>query len=115
MRGGNLTSMNRLIFCSPYFVLGLFYIQRNLIRNKGVKSFMLLFLGLIVFSLLFRSYVHIQPFLKYSTGALILSMFLAKQHFMIKGVSVEKAIFFITLMATQILLFSKFLNGHWIG
>lgn len=115
MRGGSLNSMNRFIFCSPYFVLALFYIQKNLIRNKGIKSFILTFLGLVAFSLLFQSYVHIQTFLKYAIGALILSAYLAKQHFMVKGVSIEKAVLFITLVATQILMLSKLLNGYWIG
>jgi len=115
MRGGRLDSMNRFLFCSPYFVLGLFYIEKNLIRNKGLKNFALTFVGLIAFSLLFQSYVHIQTFLKYAIGAFVLSLFLAKKHVIIRGVIVEKAILFATLVAAQILLLSKLLNGDWIG
>jgi hypothetical protein len=115
MRGGRLDSMNRFIFCSPYFILAFFYIEKNLIRKKGLKSFVVVFIGLVAFSLLFESYVHIQTFLKYASVALILSIFLAKQHLVVRGVSVEKAILLTTLVATQVLLFGKLLNGHWIG
>ncbi len=62
MRGGDVSSLNRFLFCSPFFVVALMAIESELISTKGWRSFLMLWVAFIAFSLLFSSFVHIQTF-----------------------------------------------------
>jgi hypothetical protein len=115
MRGGNLTSMNRFVFCSPYFILVLYYLENNFVFSKEIKSSLILFIALILFSFLFKSYVHIEPFMKYAFGAIIITLYLSKSHVIQKSINFEKSILLGALVILQFIVFNKFLHGEWIG
>jgi hypothetical protein len=115
MRGGNLTSMNRFIFCSPFFILALYFLENNFVFSKETKSVLILFATLILYSFLFRSYVHIQPFMKYAFGAMIITLYLSKSNVIEKRINFEKSILLGALVFLQFIVFNKFLHGEWIG
>lgn len=113
MRGGNLSSMNRFIFCSPFFIVAFLFMEKNIIPNKNLKSVLLLIIILMVFSLLFNSYVHIQSVIKYFAGALVLSFYFGSNHF--KEINIKNVLLFIILTIIQLVFINRFLHGEWIG
>jgi len=115
LRGGSLTSLNRFIFCSPFFIVSLFYIEKNFIKIKSTRNILLLLMSLVLFGLLFQSYVHIQVFIKYLIVAILFSFYLAKKHSVLRIINVEKTILLLMLIALQLVCVNKFLNGQWVG
>ncbi len=115
MRGGSLTSMNRFMFCSPFFIVAFFYIEKHFIKVKNRKNILKLLLSLILFGLLFQSYVHIQTFTKYFLVAALFAIYLAKDHYVFRNVNSEKVVLLLMLIALQIVFLNKFLTGQWIG
>jgi hypothetical protein len=115
LRGGNLTSLNRFLFCSPFFALVLYHISKEAIPKKGWKTFLIVLVSFLLFSFLFSSFVHIQTFLRYAAGALIVAAFISIDHLVIYRVNVTRTLFLVALIATQLFMFVKFYRGDWIG
>lgn len=113
-RGGSLFSLNRFLFCSPFFfiVIGAFWRSRLCISGKTI---LFLFFLLLCYWLLFASYVHIQTFLKYaalSLGCLLLFCLKHRNDF------VRNRSFYllsVCLFCIQLIFLFKYLDGDWVG
>jgi hypothetical protein len=113
-RGGSLFSLNRFIFCSPFFfiVVGTFFKDKMTLKTKTIL--MIVFV-LLCYWLLFGSYVHIQTFLRYGVLSIGLSLVLLIKH---TRLSVRKVGFFILcicLFSVQLFFVYKYLTGNWVG
>ncbi len=110
-RGGSLHSFNRFVFCSPFFlVLGSFALDKVTINKNRI---LILFFGLVILSLLFGSYVHIQVFLKYIAASIYLIVFIvAANQKKISPISIFALLINIVIF---IWLYNSFYLGEWIG
>lgn len=115
MRGGDVSSLNRFLFCTPFFVVSLLAIETDLISSKGWRSFMMLWVAFIAFSLLFSSFVHIQTFLRYAVGAMILAAYLTLGDWRPYGIRVAAIVFISAMTGAQIFMFIRFFRGEWVG
>ena len=113
-RGGSLFSLNRFIFCSPFFfiVVGAFFRSEITVRTK---TMLIVFFFLLCYWLLFGSYVHIQTFLRYGIFSLTLLPVLLIKH---TRLSVRNWAFYILsagLFFVQLFFVFKYLTGNWVG
>lgn len=72
-RGGVLFSLNRFVFCSPFFAVMLIHLL-NRLPKPALKTALLTFTVLSVYWLAFGSYVHIKTLLKFEGVALFISV-----------------------------------------
>lgn len=113
-RGGSLFSLNRFIFCSPFFFIVVVAFFRNGMTVK-TKTILIVFLLLLCYWLLFGSYVHIQTFLRYGLFSLALLPILLVKH---THLSVRNWAFYILsvgLSFVQLFFVYKYLTGSWVG
>jgi hypothetical protein len=115
LRGGDISSLNRFLFCSPFFVVSLMALEQHIIVEKGWRSFLLLWAGFTTFSLLFSSYVHIEVMLRYTAGAMMLASYLTLGNWRPWGVRISSILFILTLTCTQIFMMIRFLSSEWVG
>lgn len=113
-RGGSLFSLNRFIFCCPFFfiVVGAFF--RREIRVK-TKMILVVFFLLLCYWLLFGSYVHIQTFLRYGalSMALLLVLLIKHPHHSVRNSAF--CILYFGLLFVQLFFIYKYLTGNWVG
>jgi hypothetical protein len=64
-RGGSLFSLNRFLMATPFIIVAVNYYLNSLF-SVSKKQLIVVFFGIILYWLLFGSYVHIQAFLKYT-------------------------------------------------
>lgn len=110
-RGGSLHSYNRFIFCSPFFLVAFDSLLKN--QKITLRAFVEILLLLLLLSLLFASYVHIQVFLKYlaaSFYSIILIIAYSK-----KSHSVISFLILIVNLALFLLAYTQFYQEIWIG
>lgn len=113
-RGGSLFSLNRFIFCSPFFFVAVVAFWRSSYRFSTAQLVMIFF-TLIVYWLLFNSFVHIQTFLKYAAvSAACLCMVLPKHKHMVTA-TVGYYLLVVVLFSVQIIFLFRYLNGDWVG
>lgn len=115
LRGGDVSSLNRFLFCSPFFVVSILTLEKKLILSQGWRSFIMLWVAFVAFSLLFSSFVHIQTFLRYSAGALILAAYLSLGDWRPFGIKITSIVFIAVLTCVQIFMFIRFFRGEWVG
>jgi hypothetical protein len=113
-RGGSLFSLNRFVFATPFVLIVLYYWLENKI-NLTSKQILLIGIGILLFWLLFGSYVHIQVLLKFLLLTLyMVLLFIIKHH----NQSIQRY-WLIGLIAIngvfQLLLFVRFLTNSWVG
>lgn len=113
-RGGSLFSLNRFVFATPFVLIVLYYWFEYKI-NLTSKQIMLIGIGILLFWLLFGSYVHIQVLLKFLLLTLyMVLLFIIKHH----NQSIQRY-WLIGLIAIngvfQLLLFVRFLTNSWVG
>lgn len=112
-RGGSLFSLNRFIFCSPFFFIVATYYLKYLRVNT--KTIIVSFFLLVCYWLLFNSFVHIQTFLKYGFLSLVLLLPLLAVH---KNQHVRNwSLPFLVaiLFWVQLYFCYKYLMGDWVG
>ena len=117
-RGGSLFSLNRFVFAVPFIIIVVnYYLSRPFYFSK--KQIVIIFISLLLYWLLFGSYVHIQAFLKYVLVSIYLLLF-----FLMKIQNRNwSRFFFISLISInfffQIYFFIHFLmskgSGGWVG
>lgn len=113
MRGGELFSLNRFVFATPYFLIALNYIHYITLNTKQL---VFLGIGAFTFFLLFGSFLHIQTLLSY----LLITIYLMMSAFtLIRQLSSKTTIvMYLTLVLTlglQIYYFLRFLKGGWVA
>lgn len=107
-RGGELFSLNRFIFATIFFPLALSAWSRIAFR---VKELFVIWLVWGIFSLSFRSYVHIQYFLLcMGTGALIMLVLYA-----LRNKSLRILTYLILLVASAAMFVYYYQAGRWIA
>ncbi len=117
-RGGSLFSLNRFIFATPFILIAVnFFLKSDFIISY--KHLLILFFIMLLFWLMFGSYVHIQAFLKYVLISVYMLLFLAfkTQNLLISKIST--LLFILINLIFQVLFFTRFLlteeNIGWIG
>ncbi|MBK6526060.1 MAG: hypothetical protein IPG07_11255 [Crocinitomicaceae bacterium] len=114
-RGGSLFSLNRFVFCSPFFLVFIKYVSDNVVIRNQFKIAVYSFLLLTVYWLLFYSFVHLESFLKYA-GLSVLLIAVAK---LVTNKSLKTNLFNLVvifiLVEIQVYLLIRFLNGNWVA
>ncbi|MCB0795261.1 MAG: hypothetical protein KDB88_11045 [Flavobacteriales bacterium] len=112
IHGGELYSLGRFVFCSPFLIVLLWrYLPR---WSQGtIKRHVLTFGVLVLFFLLFGSYVHIQTFLRFLALAGLLAVIPISCY--TKGPWVWSAMVGALLWSVQIYFALHFLDGGWVG
>ena len=113
-RGGSLFSLNRFIFATPFIIVAVnYWLNNNVYLNN--RMILKLFGLLIVFWLLFGSYVHIQVMLKY----LLLSLYVLLFFLLKSDKKLVRKYSTVTLIVInvffQIFFYVRFLTGEWVG
>lgn len=113
-RGGSLFSLNRFVFATPFVLIVLYYWLEYKI-NLTSKQILLIGIGILLFWLLFGSYVHIQVLLKFLLLTLyMVLLFIIKHHnqsihrYWLIGLIAINGVF-------QLILFVRFLTNSWVG
>jgi len=112
-RGGSLFSLNRFVFCTPFFMVALYHFLKTDPRNfKQIGYIMLL---ITLFWLLFNSWVHIMTFLKYLfLTVYICSYFLINnKNKIIKNIAFTFCLVF--NICFQLYFYYRFLSEEWVG
>ncbi len=111
MRGGELFSLNRFVFATPYFLVALHYLDPINIQRSRIT---LLGLAFLIFFLFFGSYVHIQTFIAYIIITVYLITVLLTFSQTSKPAIARYFILSLTL-GLQVYYFLRFLNGGWVA
>lgn len=116
-RGGELFSINRFIWSTPFGMLIIaHFVSNSHIKSFKMKYFWACFVTLVLYWLLFGSYVHIQTFLKFGALSLALASLLflfAENYPKIKLIS--RIVFVLFLFGVQTFFFYVYLTGGWIA
>lgn len=115
-RGGSLFSLNRFLFCSPFFIILInFYYKR--VFFTSIKSILLLGLfSFLIWNLLFFSFVHILTTLLFlSLSVIIVSFLLLNEKVNINLQKFSFYFLFIFNTVVQTYFYLLFLNNNWIG
>lgn len=113
-RGGSLFSLNRFLFCSPFFFIVVSTFFRNEMRVK-TKTILVVFFLLLCYWLLFGSYVHIQTFLRYGAFSLTLLLILLIKHVHFSVRNWAYYLLSASLFFVQLFFIYKYLTGNWVG
>ena len=113
-RGGSLFSLNRFVFATPFAVIVLYHWIKFDI-NLTTKQIVIIGIGILLFWLLFGSYVHIQAMLKF----LLLSFYLVLL-FLVKHKKTQNHRYWLICLigincVFQLLLYVRFLSNTWVG
>ena len=113
-RGGSLFSLNRFVFATPFAVIVLYHWLKFDI-NFTTKQIVIIGIGILLFWLLFGSYVHIQAMLKF----LLLSFYLVLL-FLVKHKKTQNHRYWLICLigincVFQLLLYVRFLSNTWVG
>lgn len=113
-RNGELFSLNRFLFCSPFFIVLVIHFFKYY-KEPLIKCILLWLLVLSIYWLLFASFVHIRAFLKYE----LLSIFLIVPFFLQYKKKIFQYLSFSIIMLVNSTLFLYFfyriLTNDWVG
>src|SRR5690606_221661 len=111
IRGGELFSLNRFVYSTAFFIVAAFYYLKNKFNSKHLYYAVVM----LLYWLIFNSYVHIQTFLKYFVVTLFSSLPILM---LIQNKTLARTsmvLFFIGLVLLQVIFFFLHLNGQWIA
>ncbi len=112
-QGGSLHSLNRYFFCTAFFLIFFNYlIEEEKIEQKHIFW---IFGGLILYWLLFKSYVKFGPFLKFFLGSVYLVAYLVLKLPNKKFHKIVWAGIYVVNVYLQIVLIQAFLKNSWVG
>lgn len=112
-RDGNLYSLNRFIYATPFIIVVLYYFFTEYVFRLKHVWFVLVLSE--IFWLLFESYNHLHNLLLYSTVSLYFIILLFSKHTN-KTISTLSILSLIVINCIGILkLYYRFLNNVWIG
>lgn len=112
-RDGNLYSLNRFIFATPFLIISCCYFFSN--YEFKIKHVWFVLFSSELFWLLFNSYNHIHNFLLFSTISIyfILMLFTKHTNKLIANASIISLI--ILNSYGFIKLFNRFISNNWVG
>lgn len=114
LKGGNLYSLNRYLFATPYVIVVFNYWLTQNITISNVNLFKIL--GLVfVFWLLFGSYLHLQEAIKFLLLSIYVTLLFAVKS---EKKTMSKYSFLILIILNftfQIIFYLKFLNKEWVA
>jgi hypothetical protein len=117
-RGGSLFSLNRFVFASPFILIVInYFLSIDIFLSK--KQLFLIFLLIVLYWLMFGSYVHIQAFLKYFfVSFYVIAFFMIKS----KNIKLSKFSYIVLILLNftfQLVFFTHFLMTKgdigWVG
>jgi hypothetical protein len=117
-RGGSLFSLNRFVFASPFILIVInYFLSIDIFLSK--KQLFLIFLLIVLYWLMFGSYVHIQAFLKYFLVSFyVIAFFMIKS----KNIKLSKFSYIVLILLNftfQLVFFTHFLMTKgdigWVG
>jgi hypothetical protein len=112
-RDGNLYSLNRFIYATPFVIISLHWFMKN--YTFMWKHFWILLVVTQLFWLLFNSYNHIHNFLMFATVSIYFLILLLTRHSN-KTVAFSSIFFLIIINCIGIIkLYYRFLNNGWVG
>jgi len=113
-RGGELFSLNRFVFATP-FALVVLSSASQLRETVSRAPAWLIFIAISCFFLIMGSYVHVQPFLAYCAIALYVTWLISLPRLP----SAVQAISFwgwvLTTLGLQIFYYIRFIQGSWVA
>lgn len=113
-RGGELFSLNRFVFATPFVLVLMAELTRSR-RTINAKEYGSMLTGLVIFFMAFGAYGHIQTFIKF----LALSIFiLLTVHVLYDNKTFSKVFFVIWVILAalaQLYFAQSFLAGEWVG
>lgn len=111
LRDGQLFSLNRFIFATAFFVVAAFHFTQQHFKLQELRVVMLM----VIYWLLFNSYVHISTFLKYTAAALFNGLAVASftgPKWLSRSAMI---IFFAGMVVLQWYFYLRHLSEEWIG
>ena len=114
LRGGQLFSLNRFIFCTPFFLVLVSHLTERK-TTGGWKPLIVLLFSLQVYFTMFGSMVHIQNFLKFSLVVGYLLFAVAATSGRLKVQKWAYPVLLIIAFGIQVSLAVKFLSGGWVA
>lgn len=111
LRDGQLFSLNRFVFATAFFILAAFHFTRQHFKLKQLRVLFLM----LIYWLLFNSYVHISTFLKYTAATLFNGLAVASfagPRWINRAAMV---ILFAGMALLQWYFYLRYLSEEWIG
>lgn len=110
-RDGSLFSLNRFVFATAFFVVAAIHFTQQEFNSKSLWWIF----GLLVWWLLFNSFVHIATFGKHLIVTLFLALSLLSFHQKEKIARLAFPMFFVGLGLLQLYFMFRFLSNNWVG
>ena len=114
-KGGWLFSLNRYILAAPFTWIALHHILTQPKHSLKGKHLLIVFFSAQVFFLLFRSFVHLEMILLFTSGALYLTALAANLHQNALVRQVGSALTLLIQLGSFIFATYLMLTGEWIG
>ncbi|HHG83686.1 MAG TPA: hypothetical protein ENJ82_02960 [Bacteroidetes bacterium] len=114
-RGGWLFSLNRFVFATPFAWLAIYQLFQTKTQGLNWEKMGLAFIAILLFTFLFRSYVHLQTLLPFAGLCLFFSAILAITHPKKKIRKIGFAIAFSLEFGFLIFACFRMFGGNWIA
>jgi hypothetical protein len=114
LRGGELYSLNRFIFATPFAFVLIDHAFKNPLTFKIKQAIMILSI-LIIYSILYASFVHIQTFLWYFATYLYLIILMYVPSIELSKHKIKLAILLMVAVSIQVYFFQRYLNNEWVA
>jgi len=110
-RDGSLFSLNRFVFTTAFFVVAAIHYTNQKFNSKSLWWIFVI----LIWWLLFNSFVHIATFSKHLIVTIFLALALLAFHQKDKIVRLALPMFFIGLAVLQLYFIYRFMSNAWVG
>jgi hypothetical protein len=111
-QGGDLHSLNRYIFSTPFYFIFILELEKH---NFTIRKMIYAFLMLLLYWLLFGSYLHITTLFYYLVLSAFLTGFLLMYSPVKKIAKWSFIVIYVLSTLSQAYFFALFLKGGWVG
>lgn len=114
LRSGELYSLNRFIFPTPFILVFMFHILSRLPKVRS-RTWAMIWTTFLAYTLLFGSFVHIQTFSLFAVVSLLVTIGVFTLSDDRRVATILFWPWIATMFCVQVLFFSKFLLGEWVA
>jgi len=114
LRGGELYSLNRFIFATPFSLVLIHEYFEHRVRLP-VKNVVVIFFGLLIYFLFFGSFVHIQTFGKFAVLSAFLSIYLIYPNMLLNRRSWVFPWILLASFIIQVYYLLHYLGDEWVA
>ncbi len=114
LRNGELYSLNRFVYATPFAFVALHFYERSRFELT-IGKWGVVFLVILIFTLLFGSFVHIRTFSLFAAASLFITMTLAASSTAQYARRYLLLLSWIIGLALQTFFLSRYLLGEWVA